>query len=327
MKKTFRKTSAMLCAITVMASSMSFSSFVANADGEPVTSDYTLNIPATLAVANSGWNSTAGISATGTLATGKKLVVTATSDDEFALVSGENKVNYKLAESGDNTTTFDTATEKTSWEFTTLSETAATQTMGIVVEDYSEKPAGTYQDTVTFTASVEEAAAAILYVSAASKVNDVVKFGDYDWYVIGTSDNGVTLLMKNNLMNKAYNDSATSVTWETCALRTYLNGDFYNRFSDEDRAKIVKTSNTNPNNPDHGTKGGNNTEDYIYLLSIAEANNLDNSIRPIGSWWWLRSPGYNSYYAAFVYEGGIVNTIGRYVSNEYGVRPALNLEF
>ena len=157
MKKTFRKTSAMLCAITVMASSMSFSGFVANAEGETVTSDYTLTIPATLAVANSGWNATAGISATGTLATGKKLVVTATSDDEFALVSGENKVNYKLAESGDNTTTYANATEKTSWEFTALSETAATQPMGIVVEDYSTKPAGNYQDTVTFTASVEDA--------------------------------------------------------------------------------------------------------------------------------------------------------------------------
>jgi hypothetical protein len=29
--------------------------------------------------------------------------------------------------------------------------------MGIIVEDYSTKPAGTYQDTVTFTASVEDA--------------------------------------------------------------------------------------------------------------------------------------------------------------------------
>lgn len=33
--------------------------------------------------------------------------------------------------------------------------------MGIIVEDYSSKPAGTYQDTVTFTAKVERAAVAI----------------------------------------------------------------------------------------------------------------------------------------------------------------------
>ena len=38
-----------------------------------------------------------------------------------------------------------------------MSETAATQPMGIVVEDYSSKPAGDYSDTVTFTAKVETA--------------------------------------------------------------------------------------------------------------------------------------------------------------------------
>ena len=123
-------------------------------------STYTLTIPSTLTVSGSGWNATDGISATGTLATGKKLTVTASSDGEFALVSGENKVNYKLAASGDTNTTYANATEKTSWEFKTLSETAATQTMGIIVEDYSAKPAGTYTDTVTFTASVGVAKAA-----------------------------------------------------------------------------------------------------------------------------------------------------------------------
>ena len=151
MKKALKKTSAMLCAITVAASSVSLSGFVASA-GEPApTSDYTITIPATLTVANSGWNATDGISATGTLAQGKKLVVTASSDDEFALVSGENKIGYKLA-------TASTDTEATtSWEFTELSSTAATKPMGIIVDDYSGKPAGTYQDFVTFTATVENA--------------------------------------------------------------------------------------------------------------------------------------------------------------------------
>lgn len=130
-------------------------SMMALAEGD--TSTYTLTIPSTLTVANSGWNATSGISATGTLEDGKKLTVTASSDDEYALVSGENKVNYKLAASGDTNTTYANATEKTAWEFTSLSDSATTQTMGIVVEDYSNAPAGTYTDTVTFTASVDNA--------------------------------------------------------------------------------------------------------------------------------------------------------------------------
>ncbi len=118
------------------------------ADGD---SSYTLTVPSTLNVANSGWNATDGISATGTLASGKKLTVTASSANYFSLKSGNNEVGYKLA-------TASTDTGATiSWEFTELSSTAATKPMGIIVEDYSTKPVGTYTDTVTFTASVENA--------------------------------------------------------------------------------------------------------------------------------------------------------------------------
>ena len=119
------------------------------ADGD--TSTYTLTIPSTLTVSGSGWNATDGISATGTLADGKKLTVTASSANGWALKSGDNSVGYKLA-------TASTDTEATtSWEFTELSSTATKKDMGIIVEDYSSMPAGTYTDTVTFTASVEDA--------------------------------------------------------------------------------------------------------------------------------------------------------------------------
>ena len=117
------------------------------ADGD---STYTITIPSTLTVANSGWNDTEGISATGTLASGKKLTVTASSANSFKLKSGNNEVGYTLA-------TASTDTEATtSWEFTELSDTAAIKPMGIIVENYDGKPAGTYQDTVTFTAKVED---------------------------------------------------------------------------------------------------------------------------------------------------------------------------
>ena len=111
---------------------------------------YTLTIPSTLTVSGSGWNATGGISATGTLATGKKLTVTASSANNWALKSGDNSVGYTL-------TTAEGGSQTTDWEFTELSDTATTKTMGIIVENYDDKPAGTYQDTVTFTAAVENA--------------------------------------------------------------------------------------------------------------------------------------------------------------------------
>ena len=111
-------------------------------------SGYTITIPSTLAVANSGWNATDGISATGTLASGKKLTVTASSANSWALKSGDNSVGYTL-------TTAEGGSQTISWEFTTLDGTA--KPMGIIVENYDNKPAGTYQDTVTFTAAMENA--------------------------------------------------------------------------------------------------------------------------------------------------------------------------
>lgn len=162
---------------------------------------------------------------------------------------------------------------------------------------------------------------------ADKNVGDVITFGAYDWYIIGKSDDGVTLLMKNNLMNKAYNDSYTAVTWTDSTLRTYLNDTFYNSFSPENKKKIALTHNTNPNNPDFDTSGGEDTDDYIYLLSIAEANSLDNSIRANGSWWWLRSPGRYPDNAAVVTGDGLVGTDGHYVVDVDGARPALNLKF
>ena len=127
------------------------------ADGD--TNTYTIDIPSALTVTKTGWNDqTAGIKASGTLADGKKLTVTATSDGEFALVSGDNSVAYKLAAESEKEKSYSDATAKTTWEFSKDDLAASggkTETVGVILEDITNKPAGTYRDTVTFTAAVE----------------------------------------------------------------------------------------------------------------------------------------------------------------------------
>ena len=147
MKHNAKKTLALLLALVMVMSLVPAMGIAAYADD----TSYTLTIPSTLSVAKSGWNATSGISATGTLASGKKLTVTASSANSWALKSGDNSVGYTL-------TTAEGGSQTTSWEFTTLDGTA--KPMGIIVEDYSTKPAGTYTDTVTFTAKVEVAKSA-----------------------------------------------------------------------------------------------------------------------------------------------------------------------
>jgi len=108
----------------------------------------------------------------------------------------------------------------------------------------------------------------------------------------------------------------------------------------------------NKDNTKGNTKGGNNTNDKIFLLSTDEARkyfssdekrklwptpyakgsnskegNLDTSSSSDSScWWWLRSPGSNQSYAAFVFSGGYVDSLGRHVYGASGaVRVALKI--
>ena len=72
-------------------------------------------------------------------------------------MSGANKVGYNLAtEAG----TYVSGAGPASWEFSASdlnAENGTNKGMGIIVENYDEKPAGNYTDTVTFTAKVESA--------------------------------------------------------------------------------------------------------------------------------------------------------------------------
>lgn len=69
----------------------------------------------------------------------------------------------------------------------------------------------------------------------------------------------------------------------------------------------------------------------ITLLSVEEYMAAKAHIMPINGWWWLRSPGLGSSFAAYVGPSGGVFTLDGFVSYPRGVvRPALliqNLNF
>ena len=333
--KTMKRFLAAAMAVTSVMAIAPMSAFAENETGgttnvkfnaviEPA---YTITIPATVDL--NAEKPTATIKAENVyLDTTKHKQINVTLDSASNTTSGSTFHAKNTA--GDSTVTYSISKGDTAFAVgDTVAEFTADSSVTL---NFSEPTgatyAGTHTETLTFGISVEDAVPANPY--AANALGDVVSFGSYNWYIIKKSDDGVTLLMQNNLMDKAYNDDWTETTWADCTLRTYLNGEFYNSFSADDKAKIVSTHNSNLDNPDYSTSGGNDTDDYIYLLSIEEANALDDinsSIRANGSWWWLRSPGHLSDYAAFVYEDGDVLTNGGNLSLNRGVRPALNLEF
>lgn len=166
------------------------------------------------------------------------------------------------------------------------------------------------------------------------QIGDIITFGNYEWYIISTSSDGYTLLCKDIIYlykglycYMPYHNKNTAITWEDCSIRSWLNDSFYNEFNDEEKERITKTICENSNNNIYNTSGGNDTEDYIFLLSIDETKNIDKKMLASVGKWWLRSPGYEQYYAAEVFVDGMIDTRGYVVDSESGIRPALNLKF
>ena len=165
-----------------------------------------------------------------------------------------------------------------------------------------------------------------------------------EWIIVKKEGNKALLLSKYILDVRPYNKEKKAVTWQTSDIRRWLNSDFYtNAFNNIEQSKIADTLVRTENNTKYGTAGGNNTEDKVFLLSIWEAETLfinseerrttaTKYAKKAGAWtsaegyvfWWLRSPGYDSYYAAEVSDYGGVYRVGRGVDNyDDGVRPAL----
>ena len=190
-----------------------------------------------------------------------------------------------------------------------------------------------------------------------AKVGDIVYFGTYEqdndttndkedieWLVLAKKGNRILVISDKALDCQTYNSSITSVTWETCTLRKWLNNDFINAaFSDDEKAMIPTVTVSADKNPQYDTDPGNATQDQVFLLSIVEAKKYFSSdsakqCSPTNyavangayksydnvCWWWLRSPGCYQSSVAFVDFDGSVGRGGHYVDNDISaVRPAM----
>ena len=200
---------------------------------------------------------------------------------------------------------------------------------------------------------------------AIPSVGDMVIFGNYqqtsstpapiEWTVLDVDDGCALLISKKILDACQFNLSMSNITWETSAFRTWLNSTFLNAaFDSTEKTYIQRSRVQTPSNPTYGTSGGNDTDDYIFVLSIQEATNYftndtdrkalatdiilsspyrtSNAMSDTSLWhnsdncavWILRSMGETSMKAANVSHEGVVWVQGDDVnSNWTGFRPVL----
>ncbi len=205
----------------------------------------------------------------------------------------------------------------------------------------------------------------------AAEVGGTVLFGHYmqdgdpsaglepiEWIVLDIRDGKALLLSRYGLDAKPYHTSYKNVTWEKCALREWLNGEFMDQaFSADEKQAIVTTHVDNGESQCWSgwyTNVEYNTEDNVFLLSCAEAGRYlgvavdgHTNIRPraavtafalgngafasgrcrtsegeAAGWWWLRSHGYDQYSKALVDSDGSLDS-GSVDDFSVAVRPAV----
>ena len=172
------------------------------------------------------------------------------------------------------------------------------------------------------------------------RIGSIIEFGSYKWRVLDRQQDKVLILSEDMVTQLPFNDRAGEVTWADSSIRKYLNKDFYYHFTNNEQSKIIPVLNKNLNNQWYDSDGGEDTEDYIFLLSIEEVTfiyfgdsrkNLENPspkqrywfqrkdennikrqarLQDKSWWWWLRSPGRDNKRAVYIHGDGNIGIQG-----------------
>lgn len=204
-----------------------------------------------------------------------------------------------------------------------------------------------------------------IIASNAADDRQTVKLGswnghDIEWLVLGVEDGDAILLSKKVLEFRNFlayvNPKDAYKAWADSELRTWLNGEFYNKaFSDSDKGNIVSTRLTDDDNPLFGTKGGAPSESKLYILSATELEKYfeKSEDRMAGristayaytpssggvdsltededlhtSYYWVRTPGITGNMQSYVHYSGRILYDGQDKNNpSAGVRPAMRVK-
>jgi hypothetical protein len=167
-----------------------------------------------------------------------------------------------------------------------------------------------------------------------NNVRNSIHFGGLFWRVLDEQNGRALIISEDILEKRAYHADGNEVTWETSQIRQYLNNELFYHFTSVEQARILEI--TIINHDRHGSFGGNDTIDKIFLLSVDEARFYFADFADISSkifldtngeevrHWWLRSPGasynWDAAYVANNVSGGIASWP---VTEILGIRPAM----
>lgn len=202
---------------------------------------------------------------------------------------------------------------------------------------------GDYSDSASQMASIRESA--FLQQIRQAQPGDIVYWGSYEqdaitsngkediaWIVL-YDDSGRKLLLSQSCLDcQPYNEQNAPTNWAKCTLRTWLNDDFYwEAFNDKEQECLYL--------PVIRTENSEDSRDYVFLLSMAEANLYldlfenglftEYAIRQGAGkdlqHWWLRDTHNGAYnFGATSYKGKVIADLGAQVHYDgVAVRPCI----
>lgn len=176
---------------------------------------------------------------------------------------------------------------------------------------------------------------------AAALAAKQVNFNSHKWYIIADDSTSatagtVTLLAADTSFNlSAFDDSSSlSNSYNGSTVKRALDALTTSGGSFATVADAIQPVDLTTNKYNSTEVFETTSKAKLYLLSREEADALPANVRKIDftggntsfNEWWLRSPGLTMDVAALVQgEYGYVHGSGIYVGQEFGVRPALNL--
>ena len=93
-----------------------------------------------------------------------------------------------------------------------------------------------------------------------------------EWMVLDREGDRVLVISRYILDCVRYDEEYRRVTWKTCTLRAWLNGEFLDSAFDADEQLLIPTTHVTADpNPRFDVDPGEDTEDKLFLLSIPEA--------------------------------------------------------
>lgn len=175
------------------------------------------------------------------------------------------------------------------------------------------------------------------------QTGEKVLFGNFMWNVLDIQEDKALLITEHIIGQRPYHDVYKETTWAECSMRQYLNREFYDGFAQNDKLQICPVTNKNPDNPWYKTKGGDDTQNRIFLLSMEEIvcryfgdsseklyhpkknqrywferkdqNNSRRIARLANNpnqvwWWWTRTPGRAGVKAVYIHGDGNIGIQG-----------------